>query len=149
MLAKAGRLGADEIVVDLEDSVPPAAKEHARELVAGFLARENTRASVVVVRINALAGPWGERDVVELARRVRSRIGSLIVPKVERGDQLAEVERVLDAQGEGANRAAGAARWTARADRPTRAGQRLAPRRGVRSGARLELRGGGRAVVVR
>lgn len=48
-----------------------------------------------------------------------------------------------------AYRAAGAARWTARADRPTRAGQRLAPRRGVRSGARLELRGGGRAVVVR
>ena len=48
MLAKAGRLGADEIVVDLEDSVPPAAKEQARELVAGFLARENTRASVVV-----------------------------------------------------------------------------------------------------
>lgn len=102
MLAKAGRLGADEIVVDLEDSVAAAAKERARELVAGFLARERTPASVVAVRVNALAGPWGERDVLELARRAGPRIGSLIVPKVERADQIAEVERLLDTQGESA-----------------------------------------------
>lgn len=103
MLAKAGRLGADEIVADLEDSVAPAAKEQARELVAGFLAREKTPASAVAVRVNALAGPWGEGDVVELARHAGPRIGSLIVPKVERADQIAEVEQLLDAQGERAS----------------------------------------------
>jgi citrate lyase subunit beta/citryl-CoA lyase len=104
MLAKAGGLGADEIVVDLEDAVAPAAKEQARELVADFLARENTPAAAVAVRVNVLAGPWGERDVTELARRVGHRIGSLVVPKVERPDQISEVEGLLDAQGERASR---------------------------------------------
>lgn len=100
MLAKAGRLGADEIVVDLEDSVAPVAKDQARQLVADFLERDEAPAAAVAVRVNVFAGPWGERDVVELVRRAGPRIDSLIVPKVERADQLAEVERLLDAQGE-------------------------------------------------
>lgn len=102
MLAKAGRLGADEIVVDLEDAVAAAAKDEARELVAEFLTREEAPAATVSVRVNALAGPWGERDVVELARRAGPRIDSLIVPKVEHADQITAIERLLDAQGEGA-----------------------------------------------
>jgi citrate lyase subunit beta / citryl-CoA lyase len=102
MLAKAGGLGADEIVVDLEDAVAAAAKDEARELVVGFLTREEAPAATVTVRVNSLAGPWGERDVVELARRAGSRIDSLIVPKVERAEEIAAVERLLDAHGEGA-----------------------------------------------
>lgn len=102
MLAKAGRLGADEIVVDLEDAVAAAAKDEARELVAEFLTREEAPAATVSVRVNALAGPWGERDVVELARRAGPRIDSLIVPKVEHADQITAIERLLDAQGEAA-----------------------------------------------
>ena len=35
MLAKAATLAADEVVIDLEDSVAPGSKEEARELVAG------------------------------------------------------------------------------------------------------------------
>ena len=101
MLAKAGQLGADEIIVDLEDSVAAAAKDEARELVAGFLTREEAPAATVAVRVNPLAGPWGERDVVELARAGVS-IDSLIVPKAEHPDQITAVERLLDAQGEGA-----------------------------------------------
>jgi citrate lyase subunit beta/citryl-CoA lyase len=81
MLEKAIVLEADEIVVDLEDSVAPEAKEDARELIAGFLARERPMAQAVAVRINVLDGPWGERDVVDSVRRVGRRIQSLIVPK--------------------------------------------------------------------
>lgn len=103
MLAKADRLGADEIVIDLEDSVTPSAKEPARELVASFLAREHSAAATVAVRVNALAGPWGEGDVIELASRAGSRIGSLIVPKVEQAEDVAVVQRLLDAQGERAS----------------------------------------------
>jgi citrate lyase subunit beta / citryl-CoA lyase len=100
MLAKAVGLRTDEIVVDLEDSVAADAKEHARDLVAAFLSRERSLAAVVAVRINALASPWGERDVVELVRRAGRRIDSLIVPKVQRPEEIAEVERLLNAQGE-------------------------------------------------
>jgi citrate lyase subunit beta / citryl-CoA lyase len=98
MLSKAFGLPADEIVVDLEDAVAADQKEHARELVAEFLSRERS-AAIVAVRINALASPWGARDVVELLRRAGRRIDSLIVPKVERPEDIAEVERLLDAQG--------------------------------------------------
>jgi citrate lyase subunit beta / citryl-CoA lyase len=103
MLAKAIDLETDEIVIDLEDSVAADAKDHARELVADFLARARSLASAVAVRINPLASPWGERDVVELARRAGSQIDSLIVPKVERSEEIAEVERLLDSLGEPAS----------------------------------------------
>jgi len=100
MLSKAVALETDEVVVDLEDSVAADAKEDARELVAAFLSRDGSVAPAVAVRVNALATPWGERDVVDLVRRAGRRIDSLIVPKVERAEEIAEVARLLDTQGE-------------------------------------------------
>jgi citrate lyase subunit beta / citryl-CoA lyase len=99
MLSKALALPADEIVIDLEDAVAADQKEHARELVAAFLSREQSIPAAVAVRVNALATPWGVRDVVELRQRGR-RIDSLIVPKVERPEDVAEVVRLLDAEGD-------------------------------------------------
>jgi citrate lyase subunit beta / citryl-CoA lyase len=100
MLEKAVGLETDEIVIDLEDSVAADAKEQARELVAAFLAREQSLAAAVAVRVNVLDGRWGERDVMELVRGAGTRIGSLIVPKVERSEDIAKVERLLDSLGE-------------------------------------------------
>ena len=100
MLAKAGGLGADEIVIDLEDAVAPAAKDRARELTAVFLAEGERPAAAAAVRVNALGSRWGERDVLELVRQAGSRIGSLVVPKVESVGEVLELERLLDAQGE-------------------------------------------------
>jgi citrate lyase subunit beta / citryl-CoA lyase len=98
MLSKAVGLPADEIVIDLEDAVAADQKEPARELVAEFLSRGQSVTAAVAVRVNALAGPWGERDVVELVQRAGRKIDSLIVPKVERLEDVAEVERLLNAQ---------------------------------------------------
>jgi len=103
MLAKASGLETDEIVIDLEDSVAADAKDHARQLVADFWARERSLAAAVAVRINPLAGAWGERDVVEVVRRAGSQIDSLVVPKVEHSEEIAEVERLLDSLGESAS----------------------------------------------
>jgi citrate lyase subunit beta/citryl-CoA lyase len=102
MLEKAVGLEADEIVVDLEDSVGVAAKEQARETVARFLARRRPRAASVAVRINALDSPWGERDVAELARRAGRQIDSLVIPKAERAEDVADVQRLLESEGEDA-----------------------------------------------
>ena len=104
MLLKATRLDADEVVADLEDSVAVDAKARARELVAAFLEQAESLAPTVAVRINALAGPWGERDVVELVRRAGPQIGSLILPKVERAEDVVAVERLLDGLGGRAER---------------------------------------------
>lgn len=103
MLAKTAALEMDEIVVDLEDSVAPDAKEQARELVGGFLATEQTFAVAVAVRINPLSGQWGERDVIELVEQVGPRIGSLVIPKVESAEDVLAVDRLLGSVGEPAS----------------------------------------------
>lgn len=102
MLAKALGLDADEVIADLEDAVDASAKVDARERVAVFLEREAAGSRLVSVRVNALASPWGERDIAELARRAGRRIATLVVPKVESADELAAVARLLDSAGDGA-----------------------------------------------
>lgn len=100
MLAKAAGLEADEIVVDLEDSVASDAKEQARELVGDLVVAERSLAVAVAVRINPLTSPWGERDVADLVERAGPRIGSLVIPKVESGEDVLAVDRLLCSVGE-------------------------------------------------
>jgi citrate lyase subunit beta / citryl-CoA lyase len=100
MLEKAMGLQADEIVIDLEDSVAPDAKEQARTHVAGFLAGQPSTAATLAVRVNPLDGAWGKRDVVELVQVAGDRIDSLIVPKVEGPEDVRDVQRLLESQGE-------------------------------------------------
>ena len=96
MLAKAGGLQADEIVIDLEDSVAAGAKNEARELVCRVLAEGRLGAGLVAVRVNALDSPWYRDDVAALAERAGPAVDSLVVPKVETAEDVREVERMLD-----------------------------------------------------
>jgi citrate lyase subunit beta/citryl-CoA lyase len=100
MLLKTSGLEADEVIADLEDSVAADKKEPARELVCAFLARTEPLGPAIAVRINEPAGPWGERDVEELVRSAGSRIESLIIPKVERAEDVVAVARLLDQLGD-------------------------------------------------
>ena len=100
MLLKAMGLDVDEVVVDLEDSVTADRKEQARDLACSVLERDESLAPTVAVRINSPDGPWGERDVVDLVSRVGPQIGSLIVPKVERAEDVAAADHVLDQFGD-------------------------------------------------
>jgi citrate lyase subunit beta/citryl-CoA lyase len=86
-LAKAGGLGADEVVVDLEDSVAPQLKDAARG---------NLRALgvPVAVRVNAPGTPWCHLDVIACAQI--GAVHSIVVPKVESAGDLAFVDRLLD-----------------------------------------------------
>jgi citrate lyase subunit beta/citryl-CoA lyase len=83
MLDKARRLEADEIVIDLEDSVPADLKAKAREQVCAALRAGDWRAPTVAVRINATTSRWCYRDVVELVESGGERLGALVIPKVE------------------------------------------------------------------
>lgn len=89
MLAKAAGRGADAIVFDLEDSVPPAEKESARSLVARALVdwpADST--SRPFVRINAprYGQVHDDLSVVEHFPDV-----GVVVPKVDRAIELAPV----------------------------------------------------------
>ena len=99
MLVKAAGLEADEIVIDLEDSVAAGVKAQARELVCGMLADGRLDHGRVAVRVNALDSPWCRDDVHALVERAGAAVDSLVVPKVERAEDVLEVERLLGEHG--------------------------------------------------
>ena len=63
MMAKAGSRGADVLVLDLEDGVHPDLKRTARGQIQSALERFDWGGSEVLVRVNALATPWGGEDL--------------------------------------------------------------------------------------
>src|SRR5215212_3389618 len=70
-LAKGATLGADEVVLDLEDAVLPALKDEARAAVARALAG-GWVAESVAVRVNAIGSPWCHADLLALAASGRT-----------------------------------------------------------------------------
>lgn len=93
VLAKAPGLGADALILDLEDSVAPEAKVLARELVASHLRAPGHGAPFTTVRLNALtSGLWQE----DLAVVLPARPDALVIPKVERAEELAPLLDALE-----------------------------------------------------
>jgi citrate lyase subunit beta/citryl-CoA lyase len=102
-LAKGHGLEADEIVIDLEDAVVPAAKDEAREAVVAALG-EDFAAPSVAVRVNAIGTPWCHTELAAVAASARERV-AVVLPKVEHPHDLAFADRLLA----GAEAAAGRA----------------------------------------
>ncbi|HMD97868.1 MAG TPA: aldolase/citrate lyase family protein [Terriglobia bacterium] len=84
----AGLHGPDAIILDLEDSVHPAEKDAARILVRNALRAVDFGAAERMVRINQL--PLGLADLEEV---VPEALDVILIPKVERAEQVVEVER--------------------------------------------------------
>jgi citrate lyase subunit beta / citryl-CoA lyase len=94
-LAKATGAGADALIVDLEDSVAPSQKPHARALAAEFVRQHAGRARFSVwVRINPIAERECEQD---LALVVPARPAGIVLPKPRSTDDVLELGRRLDA----------------------------------------------------
>ncbi len=62
-VAKALTCGADAVVVDLEDSVPPDRKQAARRALADAVASHEEGGPSLWVRCNAVTTPWGWHDL--------------------------------------------------------------------------------------
>jgi citrate lyase subunit beta / citryl-CoA lyase len=84
MLEKARGLICDVVVLDLEDSVAPEAKDEARAAVCAAL--KNYPGREVVVRINALTTAFGRTDLDAVQQ---SRPDAILLPKVERAADIA------------------------------------------------------------
>jgi citrate lyase subunit beta / citryl-CoA lyase len=89
--AKAAASGADAIILDLEDSVAPAAKPAARRAVAAFLAEP--AAVLRLVRVNPITAP----DVADDIAAARGA-DALVLPKAE---GAASIRLLVDALSEG------------------------------------------------
>ncbi|MBY0563003.1 MAG: CoA ester lyase [Hyphomonadaceae bacterium] len=95
-LEKAKTLAADVLLLDLEDSVAPEAKGDARAAVAAAVKVGGYGKREVIVRINALATPWGREDI---AAAGAVRPDGLLAPKVETGDEVIALDDAMTEAG--------------------------------------------------
>src|SRR5262245_34332018 len=95
MLAGAAALEPDEVVIDLEDAVPPAGEDAARARVAAALTEQEWKARTLAVRVNAVDSEWFADDVATLVRDAGARIDALVIPKVESVETVETVDRLL------------------------------------------------------
>ncbi len=97
MINGAVTMGADAVVVDLEDAVSTAEKDGARrvaaETTAGLPGDQRSR---VFLRVNPTSSPWFDEDVAVVAE---SRLAGVVLPKFESLEQLELLRRRLAANG--------------------------------------------------
>jgi citrate lyase subunit beta/citryl-CoA lyase len=87
-LEKARHIDADCLILDLEDSVAPEAKELARAQVVAAVRTGGYGRREVLIRVNGPGTPWHEDDVAAAAAACPSGV---VLPKVQ---SVADVERL-------------------------------------------------------
>jgi len=78
---KACAAGAHAVIIDLEDAVPPSAKDAARDAVAQWL----SPARPVLLRINGAGSDWFRQD---LALCGKPGVAGVVLPKAERPEDI-------------------------------------------------------------
>ena len=93
-LDKAKTLPADGVILDLEDSVAPEAKEAARQQVVDAVKAGGFGTREVFIRVNGVDTPWHADDLSAAAHAAPDVI---LVPKVSSSDTLELIgRRMLD-----------------------------------------------------
>jgi citrate lyase subunit beta/citryl-CoA lyase len=91
MLQNAAILGADSVILDLEDAVSLTEKDSARTLVSEAIKSLDFSKVELVVRVNPLDTDYGEKDI-DVIGRVKP--DSLMIPKATE-DQLKTIDKML------------------------------------------------------
>jgi citrate lyase subunit beta/citryl-CoA lyase len=96
VLAKALESGADAVILDLEDSVPLAAKDEARTVAARTIdavALSGEAHPLLIVRVNARSTGLLAHDLRDV---VRPGLDVVLLPKAESADDIVETASLLD-----------------------------------------------------
>ena len=93
-VAKAHERGADVIILDLEDSIPPAEKQAARAALPAAAARVGQAGAEVAVRINRPL----ELAVADIAAAVMPLVTALMLPKVMGPEHVRLLSEVVAAR---------------------------------------------------
>ena len=95
LVGKVFDAGADAVVLDLEDAVPPAEKEKAREMVAAAVSeRAGQPSPATFVRINHPSTALAESDIMAV---VRSGLDGIRAPKIETAAEVGRLVRWVNA----------------------------------------------------
>lgn len=87
---KALNLNADAVILDLEDAVPMAEKETARNNVRNILS--NVAKKRIFVRVNALTTPYAREDIAAIGS---ISLAGVMLPKVESPEDLILLDELL------------------------------------------------------
>lgn len=94
-LEDADEHGADAVIADLEDAVPPDGKAEARGTTADAISGLRDAGQQVFVRINGhpnVSNPYFEADIERIAKETPD---ALVVPKVRTADDVEKLDTVL------------------------------------------------------
>lgn len=91
LLAKATERGADALVIDLEDAIPPDRKAEARPMARTAVAQLAQRGATVLLRVNSEPGQWAQ----DLQGMPLSQLAAVMLPKVETFSQLENFAQAL------------------------------------------------------
>jgi citrate lyase subunit beta / citryl-CoA lyase len=94
-IAKARDLPVDEVFLDLEDAVAPAAKDAARRNAVAALTSGSWQAGIRAVRVNDATTPWAYQDVVALVEGAGDALDVIILPKVTDPGHLVWLDLLL------------------------------------------------------
>jgi citrate lyase beta subunit len=95
MAEKALASDADAVFLDLEDAVAPNEKAEARPKVVRALQELDWQDRQTLYRANALDTPYFYRDLIEVVEAAGDRLDAVMVPKVQRPDDLHVVATLL------------------------------------------------------
>lgn len=90
-VARAHTRGADVIILDLEDSIPPAEKAAARAALPAAAAQVHGAGNEVAVRINRAL----ELAIPDIAAAVMPQVTALVLPKVMGGEHIRLLSEVV------------------------------------------------------
>lgn len=95
MIERGPSSGADLFFLDLEDATAPNEKAAARQNVIRAIKELDWRGRLAFYRINSLDTPYWYRDVIEVVEEAGEGLGLILVPKVERPEDLHTLDILL------------------------------------------------------
>jgi len=95
MLEKAKGLPADQVFLDIEDSVAPLAKPEARRNIVAALNEGGYEGKIRSVRVNDMTTEWTYRDVIDVVEGAGANLDCIMLPKVQTSEQVLTLDTLL------------------------------------------------------
>ena len=96
MLEKASGLQVDEVFLDLEDAVAPAAKSNARGMIVEAVNRHEWLPKTICVRINDVETHYCHDDIIEVVTGAGNRIDTIMLTKAKSAHDVMFVHNLLN-----------------------------------------------------
>jgi citrate lyase subunit beta/citryl-CoA lyase len=95
MAARAAASAADQVILDLEDSVAPSAKESARAAVIEAIRSLDWGDKILAFRPNGFSTEWAYRDIIEVVEGAGDRLDVMVIPKANGPEEIHYADLLL------------------------------------------------------